>query len=113
MRDRLKALEEAVERFVALERLRATRVCVLAPAREPGFKRAFFVAGGRLAAVRTLAVEGAGRIEVEAGIAEASLAVPSFAPEDADVLLLVAGFLRRPGPELSIVSLDAAEILAA
>ena len=113
VRDRLKALEEAVERFATLERLRATRICVLAPAREPGFKRAFFVAAGRLAAVRTLAVDGAGRIEVEAGIAEAAVAEPSFAPEDADVLLLVAGFLRRPGPELRIVSLDAAEILAA
>ncbi|CAN5135744.1 hypothetical protein BH20ACT13_BH20ACT13_19980 [soil metagenome] len=113
VRDRLKALEETVERFAALERLRATRLCVLAPAREPGFKRAFFVAGGRLASVRTLAVDGAGRVEVEAGIAEAALAAPSFAPEDADALLLVAGFLRRPGPELRIVSLDAAEILAA
>ena len=89
------------------------RVCVLAPAREPGFKRAFFVAGGRLASVRTLAVDGAGRIEVETGIAEAALAALSFAPEDADVLMLVAGFLRRPGPELRIVSLDATEILAA
>ena len=113
VRDRLKALEGAVERFATLEQLRATRVCILAPAREPGFNRAFFVAGGRLAAVRTLAVDGAGRIEVEAGIAEAALAAPSFAPEDADVLMLVAGFLRRPGPELRIVSLDAAEILAA
>ena len=47
------------------------------------------------------------------GIAEAALAEPSFAPEDADVLMLVAGFLRRPGPELRIVSLDATEILAA
>lgn len=113
VRDRLKALEEAVQRFETLDRLRATRVCVLAPAREPGFKRAFFVASGRLAAVRTLAVDGAGRIEVEAGIAQAALAEPSFAPEDADVLLLVGGFIRRPGPELRIVSLDAAEILAA
>ena len=58
-------------------------------------------------------MDGAGRIEVEAGIAQAALAETSFAPEDADVLLLVAGFLRRPGPELRIVSLDAAEILAA
>ena len=113
VRDRLKALEEAVERFDMLDQLRAMRVCVLAPAREPGFKRAFFVAGGRLASVRTLAADGAGRIEVETGIAEAALAAPSFAPEDADVLMLVAGFLRRPGPELRIVSLDATEILAA
>lgn len=113
VRDRLKALEEAVARFAELDRLRNVNVCVLAPAKEPGFQRAFFVAGGRLAAVRTLPTGGAGRIEVEAGIAEAALAEPSFAPEDADVLMLVAGFLRRPGPELRIVSFDATEILAA
>ncbi|CAN5783367.1 hypothetical protein BH18ACT13_BH18ACT13_07700 [soil metagenome] len=113
VRDRLKALEEAVARFAELDRLRKVNVCVLAPAREPGFKRAFFVTGGRLAAVRILAAGRAGRIEVEAGIAEAALAEPSFAPEDADRLLLVAGFMRRPGPELRIVSLDATQILAA
>jgi hypothetical protein len=55
----------------------------------------------------------AGRIEVEAGLAEAARAEPSFAPEDADDLLVVSGFLRRPGPELRIVSLDPQEILAA
>ena len=113
VRDRLKALEEAVARFAELDRLRKVNVCVLAPAQEPGFKRAFFVAGGKLAAVRTVPTGGAGRIEVEAGISEATLAEPSFAPEDADVLMLVAGFLRRPGPELRIVSLNSTEILAA
>ena len=113
VRDRLKALEEAVDRFEALDRLRRLNVCVLGPAREPGFKRAFFVAGGRLAAVRSVPSDGAGRIEVEAGMAEAALAAPSFAPKDADVLMVVAGFIRRPGPELRIVSLDATEILAA
>jgi hypothetical protein len=40
-------------------------------------------------------------------------APPSYAPEDADELLVLAGFLRRPGPELRVVSLDADEILAA
>jgi hypothetical protein len=37
----------------------------------------------------------------------------SLAPEDAAGLLVVAGFLRRPPPELRIVSLDVREILAA
>ena len=50
---------------------------------------------------------------MDAGLAAAELAEPSFAPEHADELLVVAGFLRRPGPELRIVSLDATEILAA
>jgi DNA polymerase-3 subunit epsilon len=113
VRDRLAALEDVVGRIADLSRLRATRVCLLAPALEPGFRRAFFVAGGRLAAVRTLPAGAAGRLELEAGLAETSFAAPSFAPEDADELLVVAGFLRRPGPELRIVPLDSAEILAA
>ncbi len=113
VRDRLKALEDAVARFAELDRLRKVNVCVLAPAREAGFNRAFFVAAGGLAAIRTVPTGRAGRIEVEAGIAETALAEPSFAPEDADVLMLVAGFIRRPGPELRIVTLDATELLAA
>jgi DNA polymerase-3 subunit epsilon len=112
-RDRLTALEEAVERIAELGRLRRASLCVLAPAREPGFRRAFFVASGRVAAVRTLSPGQAGRLEAEAGLAEAALSEPSFAPEDADELLVVAGFLRRPGPELRVASLDATEILAA
>jgi hypothetical protein len=101
-----------VERIAVLEGLRSSRLCLLAPAREPGFRRAFFVASGRVSA-RTLASGQAGRVEVEAGIAGAVRTEVSFAPEHADELLAVAGFIRRPGPELRIVSLDAAEILAA
>lgn len=113
VRDRIGALEEVVERIAELERLRAARVCVIAPARQPGLKRAFFVAGGRVVAVRTLAPSGAGSVEARAGLAAATAAEPSYTPEDADELLVVGGFLRRPGPELRIVSLDQAAILAA
>ncbi len=113
VRDRLSALEEAVERIAELDRLRTLRTCLLAPARQPGLRRAFFVAQGRVVTARTLVPGPAGRVEVAAGLAEAVRAEPSFAPEHADELLLVAGFLRRPGPELQVVSLDAAEILAA
>jgi hypothetical protein len=113
LRDRVQALEEVVSRIEELRRLRHARLCVLAPAREPGRRRALFVAAGRVAAVRTVPEGPAGRLEVQAGLAEASLATPSFAPEDADELLVVSGFIRRPGPELRIVSLDADEILAA
>jgi DNA polymerase III epsilon subunit family exonuclease len=112
VRDRLKALDDVVARIAELQRMREARVCLLAPALQPGFRRAFFVSGGKVAAVRTLP-SGAGRLEVGSGIAEASLVAPSFAPEDADELLLVAGFMRRPGPELRVVPLDPAEILAA
>jgi DNA polymerase-3 subunit epsilon len=113
VRDRLAALEDVVTRIAELDRLRATRVCLLAPALEPGFRRGFFVSGGRVAAVRTLPAGAAGTLELGAGLAEASFAAPSFAPEDADELLVVAGFLRRPGPELRIMPLDSARILAA
>jgi DNA polymerase-3 subunit epsilon len=112
-RDRLSALEDAVARIETLRRLRQCRLCVLAPAREPGFRRAFFVAQGRVAAVRTIPDGPAGRLEVEAGLAGAARAELSFAPEDAADLLVLSGFLRRPGPELRVVSLDAREILAA
>jgi hypothetical protein len=113
LRNRLSALEEAASRIAELERLRRASLCVLVPARERGFRRAFFVSGGRVSAVRTIPEGPAGRLEVEAGLAAAICAEPSYDPEDADELLVISGFLRRPGPELRVVSLDAAEILAA
>ena len=115
LRDRIEALEDVASQTAELGRLRAARICVLAPAREAGFRRAFFVAGGRLAAVRTVPAGIAGRLEVETGLAHAAreAVAPSFAPEDADELLVVSGFIRRPGPELRVVSLAAEEILAA
>ena len=113
LRDRLSALEAVVGRAAELERLRRSRVCVLVPARKPGFRRAFFVAGGRVVAARTVAPGLAGRLEVESGLAETAHAPVSFAAEDADELLVVGELLRRPGPELRIVRLDTDEILAA
>jgi hypothetical protein len=83
------------------------------PAREPGFRKAYFVAHGRIAATRTLAPGAAGRLEVRSALALSERAGPSLAPEDADELTVVASFMRRPPPELRIVSLDADQILAA
>jgi DNA polymerase III epsilon subunit family exonuclease len=113
LRDRIAALEEALERIAELERLRASRLCLVAPARRPGFRRAFFVAGGRVVAARTLAPGRAGALEARAGLAAAASAELSYAPEHADELVVVAGFVRRPGPELRVVGLDQEEILAA
>jgi DNA polymerase-3 subunit epsilon len=118
LRDRLAALEEAAARVRELDRLRRLQLCVLAPAREHGFRRAFVVTGGRVAAVRTVPI-ASGRLEIDAALAEARLvtpchlAGPSYLPEDADDLLVLAGFLRRPGPELRVVPLDAGAIRAA
>lgn len=54
-------------------------------------------------------------MEVELGVAAARTALggaPSYAPEDADELLVVDEFMRRPPPELQVLPLDAAVICA-
>jgi DNA polymerase III epsilon subunit family exonuclease len=106
LRDRVAALERAIRELAALERLRRARLCLLVPAREDGFTRAFLVAGGRIAAVRTLPPGRGAELELAAGVAAAERAEPSSAPEHLDELLLVGEFLRRPPPELRVVPLD-------
>ena len=110
-RDRLAALEEVVGRVAELDRLRAEELCVLAPAREAGFWRAFVVARGCVTQ-RTIPRGPAGRLEVESVLATTA-AAPSFAQEDAAELLAVAAVLRKPPPEVRVVRLDRAEIQAA
>ncbi|HSK15919.1 MAG TPA: exonuclease domain-containing protein [Gaiellaceae bacterium] len=113
LRDRIRALEQTIGELAALERLRAAELCLLAPAKERGFVRAVFVAGGRIAAARTLPPGAGAALEVRAGLAAARTAEPSLAPEDASELDLVGSFLRRPPPELAVVPLDERAILAA
>ena len=105
LRDRIAALEDVVAALAELERLRALELCLLVPATEDGFRRAFFVSRGRVAAARTLLAGEAGRAEVEAGLAAASRAEDSLDAADADELLLIGSFLRRPPPELEVVPL--------
>ena len=62
---------------------------------------------------RTIPRGAAGRLEIDAGLAASGGAELSLAPEDAADLLVVAGYLRKPPPELRIVGLRAAEIAAA
>ena len=115
LRDRIAALEAVIGQLSRIEGLRAERRCLVAPATEPGWRRAFFVAGGRVCAVRTLPPGSGARLEVEAGVAAAQAVLaepPSLAPEDADELMVVHEFLRRPPPELQILPLDAAVICA-
>jgi DNA polymerase-3 subunit epsilon len=103
LRDRIAAVEDVVRTVRRLERLRATRCCVIVPSGEPGYARGIFVANGRIADVRILA----GRLEVEAGLAAAERP----GPEEIDELLLIGTFLRRPPPELRVAPLDADAIL--
>jgi DNA polymerase III epsilon subunit family exonuclease len=105
LRDRITSLEEVAAALAEVERLRALELCLLVPAVESGFQRAFFVSGGRVAAARTLLPGDAGRVETEAGLAAVATAVGSVAPADMDELLLIGTFLRRPPPELRIVPL--------
>ena len=105
LRDRIGALEEVAAALAELDRLRALELCLLVPAVEPGFQRAFFVSGGRIAAARTLLDGDAGRTEAEAGLAEVARSEASLGPADADELLLIGAFLRRPPPELRVLPL--------
>jgi DNA polymerase-3 subunit epsilon len=105
LRDRIAALEDVAGALAELARLRALQLCLLVPAAEAGFQRAYFVANGRVVAERTVPAGAGARMELEAGVAAAARAEASIAPEDADELLLIASFLRRPPPELRVVPL--------
>jgi DNA polymerase III epsilon subunit family exonuclease len=107
LRDRLAALERVCRELKRLDRVRRLECCVLVPAGEAGYTRAFFVAGGRVAAERTLPPGGGAALEVEAGLAAARRP----GELDLDELLLVDSFLRRPPPELRVAPLRRDAIL--
>jgi DNA polymerase-3 subunit epsilon len=109
LRDRIAALERVCRELERLGRVRRLECCVLLPAGDPGNVRAFFVAGGRVAAERTLPPGGGAALEVEAGLA----ATRRQGELDLDELLLVDSFLRRPPPELHVAPLERAAILEA
>ena len=112
LRDRIAALEQVLGHLRRLAQLRSRALCVLAPAVEPRWARGFFVAGGELRAVRTLPPGAGARVEVEAGLAAAhGAASEALAPESVDELLVIAGFLNRPPPELTVLPLDAEAVL--
>ncbi len=112
LRDRIVALERVVDRLAELRRLRALRVCLLAPAREPGFLLAVAVAGGRVAAARPVPL-GGGRLEVDAVVADSARGSRSTDPQEIGELAVVAAFMRGPPPELRVVPLEAEAIIAA
>ena len=109
LRDRMAALERVCRELRRLDRVRRLECCVLVPAEDPGYVRALFVAGGRIAAERTLPPGGGAVLEVEVGLT----AGRRDGELDLDELLLVDSFLRRPPPELRAVPLERAAILGA
>jgi DNA polymerase III epsilon subunit family exonuclease len=113
LRDRIAALEHVCRDLDRLARLQALARCIVVPARDPGFAHALFVAGGRIAATRTVPQGSGAHLEIEAGLAAARRAGPEDEPSDLDELLLLASFLRRPPPELAVVPLERGAILRA
>jgi DNA polymerase-3 subunit epsilon len=121
LRDRIAALERICRELRRLDRVRRLECCILVPAGEGAHVRAFFAAGGRIAAKRTLPPGGGAALEVEAGLAAASRQVRASnrllqgdsGELDLDELLLVDSFLRRPPPELRVAPLQRDAILRA
>jgi len=111
LRDRVEALEHVLERLRRLERLRGLELCLIAPSVEPGWQKAFFVCGGGVCAVRPLPPGAGARLEVGAALAlcrtARERAVEVLTPDQAEDLLLLDGFVRRPPPELAVLPLDA------
>ena len=116
LRDRIEALEHVVDRLRRLDELRNLEVCLVAPALEPGWRKAFFLCGGGLCAIRSLPPGAGARLEIRAGLALCRVAreraVETMSPEQAEDLLLLDGFVRRPPPELAVLPLDAEAIVA-
>jgi DNA polymerase III epsilon subunit family exonuclease len=115
LRDRIEALEHLIDRLRRLERLRSLELCLIAPAIDPGWRKAFFVCGGAVCTVRTLPPGSGARLEINAGLAlcrQAREAIEeTLTAEQAEDLLLLDGFIRRPPPELAVLPLDADERL--
>jgi DNA polymerase-3 subunit epsilon len=113
LRDRIEALEHVLERLRRLDRLRSLEACLLVPAAEQGSMKAFFVSGGELCAVRALpaGADAVGAIESALALCHPPRDGP-LNPEEAEDLLLLESFVRRPPPELAVLPLAADGIAA-
>jgi DNA polymerase-3 subunit epsilon len=116
LRDRIEALDHVVERLRRLEQLRRLEVCLIAPAATPGWRKAFFVCAGRVCATRSLPPGPGARLEINAGLTLCRFARDqpgeTLTLAEAEDLLLLDGFVRRPPPELAVLPLDAERITA-
>ena len=97
-----------IERLRRLERLRQLELCLIAPAVEPGWRKAFFVSRRRRACVRSLPPGRGGAVEIDAGIASAappaSAEDPLTAGEAED--LCSSRFHSTSSSELAVLPLD-------
>jgi DNA polymerase III epsilon subunit family exonuclease len=108
LRDRIKALEHVLERLRRLEQLRRLDACVIAPALDPGWRKAFFVRAGALCAVRPIPPGPGARLELNAGLTIARHIARNREPltsGQAEDMLVIGGFIDRPPPEVEVISL--------
>ncbi|HTR33488.1 MAG TPA: exonuclease domain-containing protein [Gaiellaceae bacterium] len=97
LRDRIEALEGAVQEIERMERLRRLELVLVAGGRAIG------VAKGQVVCIRPWG--GTSGLEWQAGLAAVARAAPTLAPEAADDLRVLATFIRRPPPELEVIRL--------
>ena len=97
LRDRIEALEECTRQVERMSELRGLEVVLVAGG------RAVWVAKGQVVCVRPWG--GTSGLEWQTGLAAVARAEPTLAPEAADDLRVVAGFIRRPPPELQVLPL--------
>src|SRR3954469_2118963 len=97
LRDRIEALEDVAQEIKRMQRLRELAVCLVAGG------RAVWIAKGQVVCIRPWG--GPHGLEWQAGLAAVARAQPTLDPQHADDLLAVAGFIRRPPPELEVIRL--------
>ncbi len=115
LRDRIEALEKVVERLHRLQELRALERCLIVPALQSGWRKAFFVCSGGICAIRSLPPGAAARLQVDGALAlcrSSASRAGTLTPEQAEDLLLLDGFVRRPPPELAVLPLERERIWA-
>jgi hypothetical protein len=103
LRDRIAALEAAVREVQRMRRLRELAVCLVVPGEREGARRGIYVAKGQVVCIRPFV--GSSGVEWQAGLADVARAEPTLAPEAADDLRVLASFIRRPPPELTVLPL--------
>jgi hypothetical protein len=103
LRDRVAALEQAVREVQRMRRLRQLSVCLVVPGPEERSRRGIYVAKGQVVCIRPFI--GTRGVEWQAALADVARAEPTLAPEAADELRVLASFIRRPPPELTVVPL--------
>ena len=103
LRDRIEALEDVASEIRRMQRLREMTVCVVVPGEQEGSRRGIWVSKGQVVDKRPFV--GTHGLEWQAGLAAVARAEPTLEPAAADDLLTVASFIRRPPPELEVISL--------